>query len=106
EERMVIHPLRALRKIRRSACRIELAIDVEADLLWFPLNRKDVEGVAETSILRQREERANAVLTGVSRAVNASACDGRFAAEVCTAVNLSARRPLAGGTVLAEQPER
>ena len=38
--------------------------------------------------------------------MNGSVCDGRFAAEVFNDVNLSARRPLDGGNVVAEQPER
>src|SRR5690348_12531029 len=53
EKRMVIYPLRTCRKIVRTARRIKMIIDIEANLLRFPFDGKQMEVIAEAFIVWQ-----------------------------------------------------
>src|SRR5262249_45927942 len=88
EERTVICPFLAGWQLSRSDRVVEMAVDIEADHIRFPLDRKNVELAREATVL-DRVGRTDAGFAGVTRARN-RAVDGHWlAADILHDVDLA-----------------
>src|SRR6266576_761865 len=102
---MVVGPLRAIGKLGGSASAVEMIVDVETDRFGFPLDRVDMKVVGEMLITQQAVGRADAFVTGISRAMNCAVYRCWLLADVLHDVDLAALRPADFADVIAEHPE-
>src|SRR5579864_6741536 len=102
---MVVHPLRAFGKLGGSASAVEVIVDVETDRFGFPLGPIEMKVVGEALIRWQAVGRADAFVTGISRAVNCAVYHCRLLADVLHDVDLTALGPADFADVISEHPE-
>src|SRR3974390_483689 len=106
EKGMVINPLRSLGQVCRSSARIENMIHIEADLVWLPLNRVDVEVIGEFLSRRKSEGSANAVGAFISGPGNCAVNNPRLFADVLLDVDFATIGPVRFVDIAAKHPER
>src|SRR5437773_2628668 len=99
---MVVHP--ASRKTLRGDGQVEGAVDVPANRIRLPLAGVHVKGVGEGA-RGQVICAADALRTGVPRAVHRAVHPAGLLADVLHDVDLAARGPADGGDVVAQHPE-